>query len=226
MLKTDFMESLNVVVADDHPIFVEGLQSVLKKSAGKFNFNIKGIAQNAGELVEILQHDNADLILMDLQLSDPESLKILPSVKKRNAETRVLVMAPYDDPRLIKAAFKAGADGYMLKSGTSDELLAAIEKLAEGETYMSKQLSLGALNNGANGGDLPVEGLFARRFQLTRREIEIMRFIGQAMSNKEIAEKLFISDQTVSVHRKNIMRKLGVRSTASLIKIAFEYHLV
>ncbi|MFN4081289.1 MAG: LuxR C-terminal-related transcriptional regulator [Saprospiraceae bacterium] len=226
MLKTDFMVSLNVVVADDHPIFVEGLQSVLKKSAGRFNFNIKGVVQNVGELAELLQHNNADLILMDLQLSDPESLKILPSVKKRNAETRVLIMAPYDDPRLIKAAFKAGADGYMLKSGTSDELLAAIERLAEGETYMSKALSLGAYNGANTAGDLPVEELFARRFQLTKREVEIMRLIGQALSNREIADRLFISDQTVSVHRKNIMRKLGVKSTANLIKIAFEHHLV
>lgn len=226
MRNTELMVSLNVVVADDHPIFVEGLQSVLKKSAGRFNFHIKGIAQNAGELAEILQRNNADLILMDLQLSDPESLKLLPSVKKRNADTRVLIMAPYDDPRLVKAAFKAGADGYMLKSGTSDELLAAIEKLAEGETYMSKTLNFIASNGSGINGDLPVEELFARRFQLTKREVEIMRLIGQALSNKEIADRLFISDQTVSVHRKNIMRKLGVKSTANLIKIAFEYHLV
>ncbi|MBK8426062.1 MAG: response regulator transcription factor, partial [Lewinellaceae bacterium] len=156
-----------------------------------------------------------------------DSLKMLPSMKKGSVQTRVLVMTMFDDPRLVKAAFKAGADGYMLKSGSQAELLQAIEQVIEGHTFLGKGVALDILyNRSHNGNDGLPDKQFAGKYGLTRREIEIMQHIGQALSNKEIADQLFISDQTVSVHRKNIMRKLRVNSTASLIKIAFEHHLV
>lgn len=91
---------------------------------------------------------------------------------------------------------------------------------------MGRGVALVDSPNGVAGSTALPENRFARKFGLTRREIEIMRLIGQALTNKDIAEKLYISDQTVSVHRKNIMRKLSVNSTANLIKIAFENNLV
>lgn len=220
------MRFLNILVADDHPIFVEGLQSVFSHSGGKFAYNIRGVARTGSQVTQLLSESPADLLLMDLNLPETDGLKILPSVKKGSANTRVLVMTMYDDPRLVKAAFKAGADGYMLKSGTKDELFHAIEEVIEGHTYLGHGLAL-VENRHNNGSDaISPDKRFARTYGLTRREMEVMRYIGQAMNNKDIAEKLFISDQTVSVHRKNIMRKLGVNNTASMIKIAFENNLV
>lgn len=220
------MRFLNVLVADDHPIFVEGLQSVLSDSGGKFVYKIKGVARTGAQVTQLLSESQTDLLLMDINLPETDGLKILPVVKKDSSNTRVLVMTIYDDPRLVKAAFKAGADGYMLKSGSKDELFRAIEEVIEGHTYLGNGVALveNRLNNGADA--ISPDKRFARRYGLTRREIEIMRYIGQALNNKAIAEKLFISDQTVSVHRKNIMRKLSVNNTASLIKIAFENNLV
>jgi DNA-binding NarL/FixJ family response regulator len=152
---------------------------------------------------------------------------MLPSLKKVSDQTRVLVMTMFDDPRMVKAAFKAGADGYMLKSGTQAELFRAIETVMEGHTYLSSGVAMDKPHsNSQDTSSGFLDKQFAGKYGLTRREIEIMQHIGQALSNKEIAEQLFISDQTVSVHRKNIMRKLRVNSTASLIKIAFEHHLV
>lgn len=222
------MRFLNILVADDHPIFVEGLQSVLSNPGGKFACNIKGVARTGTQVAQMLHDSQTDLLLMDLNLPETDSLKMLPNVKKDSANTRVLVMTMYDDPRLVKAAFKAGADGYMLKSGSKDELFRAIEEVIDGHTFLGSGLALVELRNGnGNGSDsiLP-DKRFSQKFGLTRREMEVMRYIGHALNNKDIAEKLFISDQTVSVHRKNIMRKLGVNNTASLIKIAFENNLV
>jgi DNA-binding NarL/FixJ family response regulator len=222
------MRLLNVVVADDHPIFVEGLQAVFSKPGSKFSCRINGVARNAAQVTEMLRHSPADLLLMDLSLPEMDGVKIIPSLKKGHAKTRVLVMTVFDDPRLVKAAFKAGADGYMLKTGTQDELLHAIETVVEGHTFLGAGLTLSELRSVVNGSadSSMLEGQFARKFGLTRREMEIMRYIGQALNNKEIAERLYISDQTVSVHRKNIMRKLGVNNTASLIKIAYDNNLV
>lgn len=222
------MRCLNVLVADDHPIFVEGLQAVLSRTDHeKFAFTIQGIARTGLQITDLLRHNSPDLLLLDLNLPETDSLKMLPSVKKGSARTRVLVMTMFDDPRMVKAAFKAGVDGYMLKSGSQAELLQAIEQVIEGHTYLGKGIALDNLHSiiqNRNNG-LP-DKQFAGKFGLTRREIEIMQHIGKALSNKEIADQLFISDQTVSVHRKNIMRKLRVNSTASLIRIAFEHHLV
>ena len=220
------MRFLNVLVADDHPIFVEGLQTVLSNSGGKFAYKIKGVARTGSQVTQLLHESHADLLLIDLNLPETDGLKILPSVKKDSSNPRVLVFTMFDDPRIIKAAFRAGADGYILKSGSTDELFRAIEEVIAGHTYMGNGVAF-VENRSANGSDsISPDKRFARKHGLTRREIEIMRYIGQALNNKDIAKKLYISDQTVSVHRKNIMRKLGVNNTASLIKIAFENNLV
>lgn len=219
--------SLSVLLADDQPIFVEGMQSVLSHpSASKFAYQVKGIARTGAQVSEMLRETPMDLLVMDLSLSEPDGLAVLPTVKKGFSNTRVLVMTLQDDPRLVKAAFRAGADGYMLKSGSTDELFHAIEEVLGGNTFIGRGVPLASYQNGSSANGSSPEKNFARKYGLTRREIEIMRHIGQAMNNKEIADTLFISDQTVSVHRKNIMRKLAVNSTATLIKIAFENNLV
>lgn len=221
------VKSLNILIADGHPIFVEGLRNVLTVPATRFQFQLKGVVQHENGITELLKLFPVDLLLMDMNLSDGEGLKQLPIIKKNYPNLRVLVFTLFDDARLVKAAFRAGADGLLLKSTSRDELLRAIEDVMTGKTFIGKGISLtdrAVMGNG-NDGALP-ESRFARKFGLTRREIEVMRYIGQVLNNKAIAEKLFISDQTVSVHRKNIMRKLGVNNTASLIKIAFENNLV
>jgi DNA-binding NarL/FixJ family response regulator len=220
------MRFLNVLVADDHPIFVEGLQSVLSRPVGRFSYAIRGIARTGAQVDEMLRISQPDLLLLDLNLPGTDGLQILPEVKKGSAHTRVLVMTVFDDPRLVKAAFKAGADGYMLKTGSKDELFRAIEEVIDGHTFVGRGVELSDVRNGQGADNGMPEKRFARKHGLTRREMEIMRHIGQALTNKDIAVKLYISDQTVSVHRKNIMRKLGVNNTASLIRIAYENNLV
>lgn len=221
------IKSFNVLIADDQPLFVEGVQSVLSHSSGgKFAYQVRGVAKTGAQVSEFLRQNPMDLLVMDLSLSEPDGLAILPGVKKGFSNTRVLVMTLQDDPRLVKAAFRAGADGYMLKSGTKDEFFHAIEEVMDGNTFVGRGVPLASYQNGHSDKGTSPEKTFVRKYGLTRREIEIMRYIGQALNNKDIAEKLYISDQTVSVHRKNIMRKLHVNTTASLIKIAFENNLV
>ncbi len=219
-----YTKSLNVLLADVHPIFVEGLQSVLAAAHGKFRYHVNGVARTGKQVTDLLRELPTDLVLMDLNLPDAEGIEILPLLKKNFEATRVVVMTVQDDPRLVKAAFRAGADGYLLKSGATDELFQAIEQVVDGHTFTGSGLLLMEQNQA--GRNNQPDKAFARKHGLTRREIEIMRYIGQALNNKDIATRLFISDQTVSVHRKNIMRKLRVNNTATLIKIAFENHLV
>ncbi|MBK8554544.1 MAG: response regulator transcription factor [Lewinellaceae bacterium] len=217
---------MQIVVADDQPIFIEGLLSVLSQPGNPLQCNIRGIARNGQQMLQLLREQAVDLVLLDLNLLEQDSLKLLPELKRVHPHIRILVMTVYDDPRLVKAAFKAGADGYILKSGSKEELFRAIAEVIEGNTFLGRGVAVtDRHNNGAGGASMP-EDRFVRKYGLTKREMEIMQYIGQAFSNKDIAERLFISDQTVSVHRKNIMRKIGVKSTANLIKIAYENNLV
>lgn len=221
------MTILNVMIADDQPLFVEGLRSVLTASAGMHKpFKVAGVARTGQQLLELMRIIPVDLLVIDLSLPDTDSLKTLAGLKKMYPQSRILVYTSFDDARLVKATFKSGADGYMLKSSGREELYRAIDEVMRGQTYVGRGVVLADQRPGASSPGALLEGRFARRFGLTRREMEIMQYIGQALNNKDIACKLFISDQTVSVHRKNIMRKLGVNNTASLIKIAFENNLV
>ena len=219
------LRHLDILVADHHPIFVEGLRSMLSNTADeRFTYHIKGVASNGLQVAEYLDNSQPDLFLLDPELPNAEVLKIVASIKQTGTKTRILILNGTGDPAHIQAAFRAGADGYMLKSGTHDELLLAVGELAEGRTFVGRGLMPTELNS--TNGFLSPDLRFAKKSGLTRREMEILKLIGQALTNKEISVRIFISDQTASVHRKNIMRKLGVNSTGALIKMAFENHLV
>lgn len=215
------MRKLDVLLADNFPIFAEGLQAVLSDPGRDFMFNIMGVANSGSEVADMLCKDNPDLLLLDLSLPEMDGLNRLSEVKRDHAKTRILVMAGVQGPNLIKEIFDSGADGFMLKSGTKDELLAVIEEIINGDSFW-RNLQSNALWNKSDS----YHDRFAEKYGLTRREMEILQLIGKALDNRKIGAQLYISHQTVSVHRKNIMRKLGVNSTATLIRMAFENHLV
>ncbi len=217
---------LTVVIADDHPIFIEGLKLVLAGCAD-FLVEILAIAHTGKSTVEALKTCSPELLILDLNLPDLDGLDILPDVKILRPDARILVMTVYDDPKLVKAAFKAGIDGYALKSSPKDELHKAVTEVMSGDTYIGPRVSP-TERRGAEGAQNAKDfgDRFAKKHALTKREVEVLRHISQALNNRDIGEKLYISDQTVSVHRKNIMRKLGVSTTASLVKMAYENHLI
>ncbi|TAK43751.1 MAG: response regulator transcription factor [Saprospiraceae bacterium] len=223
--------SYRVLVADDHQIFIEGLKVVLGQSKG-FRCELVGAACTGNAIVKLACQQEADLLLLDMNLPDMDGLEVLSQIKAREIPLHIIILSMYDEPKIVKAAFKGGVDGYVLKSNNVEELYSAITAVMEGETYISSSLSF--TNGGGRHSRLMTDGRlkityddrFLKKFNLTRREMEVMKMVGHAMSNKEIAGELYISDQTVSVHRKNIMRKLGVCSSASLIKMAFENNLL
>ena len=220
---------VNIIIADDHCIFIEGLKTVLKE-AGDFDFQVVGEALNGKMLVDMLGEAQADLLFLDMNMPEMDGLEVLDWIKNRQLDLKIIVLTMYDEAKIIRQAFKTGADGYVLKSKPVAELHEAIGEVMAGNTYMGSGV---ALTNGLVGKADGVgnfkngyEDRFILKHHLTKRELEILNLISQAMSNKEIAKELFISVQTVSVHRKNIMRKLGVTNTAGLVKVAFDNNLI
>jgi DNA-binding NarL/FixJ family response regulator len=229
------MQVIRTVLADDHRIFIEGLKTVLQKEVTGYRFDITGIANNGSELLNLLNRNTrkADLLILDLNLPDKDGLEVIHQIRYHRLDIKILALTSYDDPKIIKSAFKLGANGYILKNKAVDELFQAIHTVLTGQVFMGEGVILSDVplpgraqdrhpaSNPAFFGDR-----FIRKYNLTRRELEVLHLVAQAMNNKEIAQRLFISDQTVSVHRKNIMRKLGVSNTAGLIKAAYDNSLL
>lgn len=224
------MPCIRTILADDQCIFVEGLKSVLQRSRN-FRFDVLAEAFNGRDLIRMARKHPAELLILELNLPDKDGLDVIAQVRKERLPLKLLVLSRYDEPRIIKSAFKAGVDGYILKDKGVDELFFAIGEVMTGNTFLGEGVGLydhpnGSTINGRHSQRFAFEDGFIKKHNLTKRETEILRLITEAMSNKEIAKELFISDQTVSVHRKNIMRKLGVSNTAALIKTAYENCMV
>jgi DNA-binding NarL/FixJ family response regulator len=221
---------ISILIADDHQIFIEGLKTVLSKGDA-FQCEVVGESPTGNGLLKLMKNTRADLLVLDMNLPDMDGIEVLSNIKEQGYDIKVITLSMYDEPKVVKAAFKAGTDAYVLKSSHIKDLFEAIEAVLRGETYMSLGLSLtnetGRNSRFMQEGRLSVsyDDRFIRKHNLSLRELEVLKLVAKAMTNKEIAKELFISDQTVSVHRKNIMRKLGVSSTASLIKLAFENNL-
>ena len=223
---SDQSNTVKIIIAEDHPIFVEGLKSILAKNPHRA-CEIVTVATDGDDLLEKMRVNETDLVLMDMNMPGKDGLEILAYMAKRKWKLPMIAVTMYEDPKIIRTAFKAGIDGYVLKKNAVEEIYEGIEEVLAGRTYMGKGVSLHAIGRSKQTEEgQKFEDRFTKKNNLTKRELEILRHIAQAMSNKEIAEKLFISDQTVSVHRKNIMRKLGVGNTAGLIKTAYDNQLI
>lgn len=225
------MKKFDVVIADDHKLFVEGMKAIIKGMNGQYQFNLVGIAHDGSSLIEMLKTIDCQMVLLDLNMPDMSGIELVPLIKDQNPESIVIVISGYGEPKLVRKAFKNGVDGYLLKTSGLKELQKAITEVINGRSYWGEGLRLtparaGAKANRANNSNGSFEDKFTIKQQLTRRESEILSLISQAQSNKDIASELYISPETVSVHRKNIMRKLGVNSTASLIKFALDHNLI
>lgn len=222
------MQHVDIVIADDHQLFIAGLKSILREVEG-YDLHLIDVANDGEELISILKKRAPDLLILDLNMPERDGLDVLDVIRGKYSDLKILALTMYDESKIVKSAFKSGVDGYVLKSSGKEELVRAISEVLDGHTFLGKGVSLNSMMTKASrksDNAFHFEDRFIKKYNLTKREIEILRLISQALSNKQIAKELYISDQTVSVHRKNIMRKLGVSNTAGLIKIAYDNSLI
>ena len=217
------MDKYSILIADDHVLYAEALSAILGLNDDPV-FEVLGVVHSGNHLLSKMDRYSPDCILLDLNMPDGAGLDVLPVLKKNYPGSRVLVVTMYDDTKFIKEVFKAKGDGYFLKSNPYLELVEAIRLVMDGETYLSNGLKVFPKEITDNG-DEAFDDDFQLIHRLTPRELEILQLISLAKSNKQIADELYISDQTVMVHRKNIMRKLSVTNTAGLIKFALDHDL-
>jgi DNA-binding NarL/FixJ family response regulator len=210
------MKRTRICLADDHKMLLD----VLLRPLGQ-EFDVLGVARDGGALVEIAQRLRPDIVVTDIALPEVNGIDAARILRRERNPAKVLFLTMYSDLPLVEEAFRAGASGYMLKRGGLEELAKAIHCIAHGGTYVSPLL-----------GDLISTLLTAgpqqkcRETSLTSRQVEVLRLLAEGRTMREIGGLLNITARTTESHKYEIMRNLGVKTTAELIRYAMRFNLV
>ncbi len=217
---TKAKQAIRILVADDHAIFRDGLRKLLEVAD---DVQIVGEASNGIECVKMLAKLKPDILLLDLRMPEKDGLGVLEEVNFDSLPTRVIVLTAAEDDRDVVRAMRLGARGVVLKQSASDLLLKSIRKVSDGEIWLDNRMTaevIDAFKKSSESGQRREKPL------LSDREKEIVQLVAQGFRNREIGEKLFISEQTVKNHLHNIFDKLGVSDRLELALYAIHHRLI
>ena len=222
---------IRIVVADDHPIFRDGLCKLL---ALEDDFDVVAQAQDGRQVLEVLHQLEPDILLLDLKMPGLDGLATLQRLQVTKGKTRVIVLTASDDKNEFVQAMKLGTSGIVLKQTATDQLIKSIRKVHAGEIWLDSHTTAAVIRQFVANEDAappppqPLAGAPTRereRSPLSQREREIVALVAQGFKNKEMAEKMFISEQTVKNHLHNIFDKLGVSDRLELALYAIHNNL-
>lgn len=212
---------IKVAIADDHKLFREGIRFLLNQMPEvELILEVSdGIA-----LLEELPDHQADVLLLDLDMPKMDGIDVLKELRVQHPDLGVIVLTMYGDNKMIAHLMELGANGYLLKDTSPEELERAIQNVYQDGFYFNKQVSKAMLSGLKNHQQKKPRLKY--NVSLTGREMEVLELICQEYTTKEIAEKLFISQRTAEGHRKNLIDKLGVKNTAGLIVKAIKEEII
>jgi len=218
--KQQVMEEIKIVIADDHDMFRLGMASLLKSIP---EFKIIGSTRNGEGVIDLLSKNSVDVLLLDVEMPDINGVVACEQVVKTYSDVSILALSWHREKKYVVDMVKSGAQGYMIKDAPIDELISAIKAVAQGGSYFSKEVSATLLNQLNGSGNSNKESNAPKTSPLTDRELEILEFISNEFTNKEIASQLFISPRTVETHRRNLIQKLKVKNTVGLVRYYFQF---
>jgi two-component system response regulator NreC len=205
--------AIRVVIADDHAIVRRGLRQVLDAAHG---FEVVAEASDLDAARRYVRGHHPDVLVLDLNMPGGSSLDGIPEIRAESPETQIVVLTMQDEPAYARHALGAGALGYVLKESAESELVEAIRRAADGDTYLNPRL-------GARVAAEPPPGL---PDGLSQREVEVLRMIALGHTNAEIAEQLYLSVRTVETHRAHIQHKLRLATRSELVRYALNHKLI
>ena len=211
--------TIRIVLVDDHALVRQGFRRILEEEPGLV---VVGEAGNAEDGIALVRQQRPDVVLMDMAMPDANGIQAAREILRERPDTKVLVLSMYADGQYVRSALDAGVAGYILKSALETDLTRAVRAVAQGQQYLSPELS-GVLIKALRDRDEPDEDTFDK---LTDREKQVLQYIAHGKSNKEIAAILGLSVNTIAVHRANLMSTLGVHKAAELVLYAVRKGLV
>jgi two-component system, NarL family, response regulator NreC len=210
------MAKCKIVLADDHALIRQGLKKLIEENK---SLEVVGEAGDGLELLDVLDSITPDLIILDISMPHLRGVEVISEAKRLCPDVKILMITMHKSEQYFLCAMSAGADGYLLKEDSDNELLVAIDEVMNDIMYISPHLaeefSDEVIKNYREKGIFPCE-------TLTNREIEVLKHVAEGLTSKEIAEVLSISIRTVEHHRANLLKKLNLKNTADLIKHAIQ----
>ena len=209
-----------VLLVDDHPIVREGLATRIEMEG---DMVVSGMAETADQALDLIRQAEPDIVITDLSLSGRPGLELIKEIRASWAALPVLVLSIHDEELWAERVLRAGAQGYVMKSHATEKVMEAMRRVLAGGMWLSDNMSSTLLGRLTHHRQPPIHGMPLST--LSDRELEVFQMIGTGLSVKEIAQQLFLSAKTVEVHREHIKEKLGMRSSAELLRYAVVHTL-
>ncbi len=211
-------KEVKLLIADDHQLFIDGVKLLIRKEK---SFRVVAEALNGVEAMKIISEEDIDVLLTDINMPEMDGIELTKIVKSQYPDIKVLVLTMHNEGEIINEIIQAEADGYILKNTGKKELVEAINKIMDDGTYYSNEVLTIMMHDAKRE-----KKIHDNTKSLTEREVEILKLIVQEYSSVQIAERLFISKNTVDTHRKNMLQKTGIKTIVGLIKFAISNNIV
>jgi DNA-binding NarL/FixJ family response regulator len=208
---------LHILVADDHGIVRSGLRMLIDRQEGMC---VVAEAEDGVAAVEAAQRERPDVAVLDVAMPRMTGIQAAREIKAHCPDTSVLLLSMHDEERYLFDAMKAGASGYVLKRAADEDLIEAVRSVAAGRPFLSEITQTALVKEWIDQGEQ------APRERLTPRELDVVKLIAEAYTNKQIAEILKVSEKTVESHRANVLAKLGMRDRVELVRYAIRRGLI
>jgi DNA-binding NarL/FixJ family response regulator len=209
---------IKVLIVDDHDLFAEGMKSMFKPDDG---IEVVEHTKNGNQVASILEHTEVDVILMDIDMPIIDGIATMELLKNKGFDKPILMLTMHQSMKQIKRALEKGAQGYILKDASKKELVEAIKTTSERKNYFHSKINdqvFDYFRGKSKSNTNPTE--------LSEREREIIKCLADGLNGKAIASALFISEHTVKTHRRNIMHKLKVKTSAELVRLSIEKEII
>jgi DNA-binding NarL/FixJ family response regulator len=206
------LRKIKIILVDDHKLLRDGLRNIIEQ---KSNMHIIGEASDGREAIKICIKLQPDVVVMDVAMPGLNGIEAAKQIHKTQPNIKIIGLSMHSGKQFIQGMFKAGAFGYLLKDGDSDELIAAISTVVENKRYLSKDINQDFLM-------LLKKGETIEKAPLSSREKEVLQLIAEGKTSKEIGGVLFLSPKTIDVHRNNIMKKIDLHTIPELTKYAIQ----
>lgn len=217
-------EKIKVHVADDHMILIEGIIAMLNTDK---DIEVVGYSLTGKQVIEWFKTNEADILVLDINMPELDGIEVLKKFNKKKVHQKIIMLSSYDDAKLVKELTTYGADGFISKTSAGEHILKAIKSVHRGEPYFSDDIKEGLFNL-ALGYDV-AEGTrpdYDIINSLTEREMEVLKLLVKEYSTQEMANKLFLSVNTVETYRKNLLKKLNVKNAVGLAMFAVKNKII
>lgn len=210
-----FAKQVNLVIVDDHPLIIQGLKALLSSDE---QLNVLASFTTGGDVIAFLQGQEVDVVILDISLPDCNGMDICREIKIMAPATRVIALTNHNERSLIMQMLQNGANGYLLKNASSEELLSSIAQVMNGQLSFSTGIEEIITQPAAyEQGPVP---------KLTRRELEVLKLIAAGETSAVIADQLCVSPLTIEMHRRNLLQKFKAKNVAVLIRMSFQLGLI